>query len=308
LVTDLLQGFASVMPGTTYSEPKGLQLLMIGLRIGAKGRVWAMLPVLAILWPLASSRTQRSAIGWSLLLAGAVAYLAITPLMRPYVTHAFWLIWAFTLGVVVAMVREEAVARPWPWQARAVTLLGLAMILDVGSIPSTCRLSLQMPALRALAGNRPVAKAPVGYKHPYEGTVVLPPWSDYEATLAYLRTELAPSTRVANALNGVAINGPTGRLPALPSESLTWLFVVRAADEDRFIAALRASPDSVVVWNPEAAGVTSVSEQFPRLAETIRTLYEPAARFGPIAVWRRRVGTSTAATGPDGADQPHSIP
>jgi len=294
LVTDLLQGFTSVIPGTTYNEPKGLQLLQIGLRIGAKGRVWALLPVLAILWPLARSRTQRSAIGWSLLLAGAVAYMAITPLMRPYVTHAFWLIWAFTLGVAVAMVREEAVARPWPWQAGAVSLLGLAMTLDVGSVPSTCRLSLQMPALRALAGNRPVAKAPVGYKHPYEGTVVLPPWSDYQATLEYLKTELAPSTRVANALNGVAINGPTGRLPALPSESLTWLFVVRPTDEDRFIATLRANPDSVVVWDPEAAGATSVPAQFPRLAETIRTLYEPAARFGPIAIWRRKVKPLTA--------------
>ncbi len=294
LVADLLQGLAAVIPGTTYNEPKGLQLLRIGLRIGASGRVWALLPVLAILWPSARVRPQRSAIGWSLLLAGAVAYMAITPLMRPYVTHAFWLIWAFTLGVAVAMVHEEAVARPWPWQAGAVSLLGLAMTLDVGSIPSTCRLSLQMPALRALAGNRPVAKAPVGYKHPFEGSVVLPAWSDYQATLAYLRTELAPSTRVANALNGVAINGPTGRLPALPSESLTWLFVVRPTDEDRFITTLRTTPDSVVVWNPEAAGATSVPARFPRMAETIRTLYEPAVSFGTVAIWRRRVATPAA--------------
>ena len=307
LVSDLLQGFASVVPGTSYNEAKGAQLLMIGLRIGARARVWAMLPMLVIPWPLAGLQTRRSAIGWSLLLAGAVAYMAITPLLRPYVTHAFWLIWAFTLGVVVAMIREEAVARPWPWQARAVALLGLAMILDVGTIPSTCRLSLQMPALRALAGHRPVAKAPVGYKHPFEGTVILPPWGDYLATLAYLRTELAASTRVANALNGVALNGPTGRLPALPSESLTWLFVVRPADEERFITTLRASTDSVVVWNPEAAGETSVPERFPRLAETIRTLYEPSARFGPIAVWRRRVGTSSAAKGPGQSDPPESI-
>jgi hypothetical protein len=103
------------------------------------------------------------------------------------------------------------------------------------------------------------------------------------------------------------LNGPTGRLPALPSESLTWLFVVRPADEERFITTLRASTDSVVVWNPEAAGETSVPERFPRLAETIRTLYEPSARFGPIAVWRRRVGTSSAAKGPGQSDPPESI-
>ena len=117
----------------------------------------------------------------------------------------------------------------------------------------------------------------------------LPPWSDYQATLAYLRSELAPSTRVANALKGIAVNGPTGRLPAFPAESLTWLFVVRPTDEEWFNATLCASTDSVVVWSPEAAGKFSVRERFPRLADTIRTLYEPSARFGPIAVWKRKL-------------------
>ena len=308
LVRDLVQGITSVLPGTAYSESKGSQLSTIGLRLVAQGRVWAILPALAVLWPLVAWPTRQSAINWSLLLVGAMAYLVITPVLRPYVFHAFWLIWTFTLGVVVAMVHEDPVERSWPWQARAVLLLVLAMILNVGDFPSTCRKSLVQPAVRALMAHRPVAEAPVGYKHPYGETVVLPPWSDYQAALAYLRSELAPSTRVANALNGIAVNGPTGRLPAFPAESLTWIFVVRAADEDRFITTLRSTPDSVVVWNPDATGATSVSTQFPRLAETIRNLYKPSAKFGPIAVWRRRAGTPTAGTGQSGTSQQQPVP
>ena len=85
---------------------------------------------------------------------------------------------------------------------------------------------------------------------------------------------------------GIALNGPTGRLPAFPAESVTWLFVVRPSDEDRFITTLHATPDSVVVWAPGVTGPTSVPSQFPRLAQAIRELYEPAARFGAIEVKR----------------------
>jgi hypothetical protein len=290
LVPDLVQGLASVMPGSRYSGPRWFQLLDV-LRLCAQARAWVILPALMILWPSATARTRRSAGRWLLMLAGSVVYLTITPVVRPYSVHAFWLIWAFTFGVVVEMVRGEAVARPWPWSARAVAVLGLVMVLNVGQIPSALDLSSLKPALTALAEHRPVAEAPAGYRRVF-GTVDFAPWDDYQATLAYLRTQLSPSTRVANALVGVAINGPTGRLPAFPAESANWLFVVRAEDEERFITTLRDSPDSVVVWSPEAPRQNSVVERFPRLAETIRTLYEPSARFGPIAIWRRKAGTA----------------
>ena len=45
-------------------------------------------------------------IGWLLLLGGAVAYLAMTPVMRRYVLHVFGLIWAFLLGILALLVRE----------------------------------------------------------------------------------------------------------------------------------------------------------------------------------------------------------
>jgi hypothetical protein len=38
------------------------------------------------------------------------------------------------------------------------------------------------------------------------------PDSDYEAMLAYLRSELGPAMRVVDALIGVAVTGPIGRL------------------------------------------------------------------------------------------------
>ncbi len=299
LVGDLLQGLASVMPGTAYNAPKGSQFFGIIWRLGTQGRVWAMLPALAILWTLVGWRARQSAFHWSLLLAGSVAYLAITPNLRPYVYHAFWMIWLFVLGVLVAMVSEEATSRSWSWQACAVALLGLAMFLDVGNFPNTCRKPLVMPALRALAAHQPAVEPPVGYTHPYGKLITLPPWSDYQATLAYLRSELPPSTCVGNAIGGLAVNGPSGRLPAFPAESMTWLFVVRPADEDRFITTLRATPDSVVVWNPDETGKGSLVAVFPRMDETIRTLYEPAVRFGTIAIWRRKGEMFPARTDPD---------
>jgi hypothetical protein len=295
LVRDLAQGVAAVIPGTSYYVPRGYQLWTVALRLGAQARVWALFPALAVLWPVVNRRTRRSVINWLLLLAGSLAYLAITPFVFPYVYHPFWLLWAFLLGVLTAMVRQEALERSWSWRAAAVVLFGLAMVLDVGDFPSACRKSLVKPALRALRAHQAVAAAPVGYTHRYGTTVNLPPWTDYQAALAYLRSELGPSTRVANALKGIAINGPTGRLPAFPAESVTWLFAVRPTDEERFIATIRACPDSVVVWDPDDTGATSVPLRFPTLATAIRNLYEPSKTFGPVAVWKRKTETSTGA-------------
>jgi hypothetical protein len=299
LTGDFVAGLRTVLPGTTYNPTEGklAQLGTIIVRTLAPGRVWGLLPAIALLWPSASASTRRSGIGWLMLLGGSVAYMAITPLLRTYTLHAFWLIWAFPLGILVAMLVE---ATAHPWRDRMLSLLLIAMLIDVGFVPSACNPAGIVPAVKALAGGRAPAQAPRGYRHPYGDSVVLFPWADYQATLAYLRTELGPETRVANALKGIALNGPTGRLPAFPAESVTWLFVVRPSDEDRFITTLHATPDSVVIWAPGVTGRTSVPSQFPRLAQAIRELYEPAARFGEIEVWRRWGISGRSAAGRSG--------
>ena len=285
LMGDFVAGLTTVLPGSTYNQGKLAQLGSIVVRILAHGRVWGLPLAIALLWPSASVSTRMSGIGWLILLGGSVAYMAITPVLRPYTLHAFWLIWAFPLGILVAMLVE---ATAHPWRDRMLSFVLLAMVIDAGFIPSACKPAGLIPAVKALARGRAPEQAPWSYRHPYGDSMILFPWADYQATLAYLRTELGPETRVANALKGIALNGPTGRLPAFPAESVTWLFVVRPSDEARFITTLHATPDSVVVWAPGVTGPTSVPSQFPRLAQAIRELYEPAARFGAIEVWRRR--------------------
>ena len=127
--------------------------------------------------------------------------------------------------------------------------------------------------------------------------MILFPWADYQAALAYLRDGLRPGTRVANVLRGVAVNGPSGRLPAFPAESLTWLFVVRPDDEEKFIATLRHARFGRGL-GAELKGDASATSRFPRLVRVIRELYEPETRFGEIAVWRRRVVSGTVSTAP----------
>jgi hypothetical protein len=287
VIGDFARGLRTVMPGSGYDEGKLFQLAKIAFRIVAHGKVWGLLLAMALFWRTAPPTTRRSATGWLVFLAGSLAYLEATPVLRPYVQHAFWIVWAFVLGVMVAMLlKSDALSRRTQWMALAF----LCMLLDVGYLPPACSPAGAMNAIKAVTCGTPLSQTPLAYQHPYRGFHIYP-YGDYQAMLAFLRSELARGTRVANGLMGVAVTGPTGRLPAFPAESATWLFVVQPKDEDRFITALHDARDSVVVWAPaETEMFHSLPARFPRLANEIRALYEPAAGFGAIEVWRRRAG------------------
>lgn len=291
LMGDFVRGLRAVLPGSGYGQGKLAQFEMLARSLFV-GRVWGLPLAIALVSPSATASTRSSTIGWLLMLGGSIAYMATMPVLRTYSYHPFWMLWAFVLGNLVAMLVEVA-DRPWRDRVLAITLF--CIIMDMESIPRICSPKRFVSAVKSLATGQPPEQAPWGYRLAFSDSVVLFPWSEYQATLRYLRTELGPETRVANALKGVALNGPAGRLSAFPAESATWLFVVQPRDEEKFIMALRATPDSVVVWAPEATGVTSVPDQFPRLAQTIRLLYEPSARFGAIEVWRRRPTTGHEA-------------
>jgi hypothetical protein len=307
LLSDLARGLATVLPGSGYGygTRKLSELGVIVQRVLAHARIWGLVAAIALVWPSTSESTRTSVIGWLLLLGGAVVYLAVTPVLRDYVLHPFWLFWAFLLGILALLLRDAGASSS---RYRAVALILVLMVMNVGSIPEACSPARFVSAVEALERGRPVQQPPWGYQHPYGGSVVLFPWADYQATLAYLRTGLPPETRVANALQGIALNGPSGRLPAFPAESITWLFTVRPDDEEKFIATLRATPDSAVVWAPELTGPASASTRFPRLVQVIQELYEPAARFGAIAVWRRRVASGRPVSSSRQRAAPLEIP
>ena len=121
------------------------------------------------------------------------------------------------------------------------------------------------------------------------------PWNDYRETLAYLRAQTSPATRVANLLHVVpALNGPAGRLTSLPAESLAWL-AVHPEDERLFAPALQRAPaGSLVVWTPEKGQFVDLYGHYAeveRLAPVIRRHYVPIAHFGDIEVWKRTGGS-----------------
>ena len=113
-------------------------------------------------------------------------------------------------------------------------------------------------------------------------------WGDYRPLLDYLRHKTEPGTRVACLLTGVAVTGPAGRLPALPAESATWLTTVKPSDEARFARTPRADPRlGGRLVGPEIAPGPS-TPSIPQLEAVVHRLYQPEARFGDLAVWRRR--------------------
>src|SRR5206468_3321220 len=112
-------------------------------------------------------------------------------------------------------------------------------------------------------------------------------WDDYRAVLAYLRRATGPETRIVNVLRNrpfLTFNGPVGRVTPLPADTgVLWILQVDPSLEEAYVAAMRRSRDSVVVWVP---GETSFDPrlQLPLIAAAIPRLYRPEARFGPIEV------------------------
>jgi hypothetical protein len=256
--------------------------------------VWAtIIPLLPSACALSQS-AWRTGVCWLLALAGAVLYYAITPVERPYSAHPFWLMWGVSLAVITGIVLSHLAAG----LTARLTLVLLVLCVNVSPHPRFCNPVRCVKDLIALWHGQPQVDAPLGYTHPYgirfAGDDILFPWEDYRSLLDYLRGHTAPDVRVANALPAVAVDGPVGRQSAFPAESATWLFIMRPGEEPDFAEALQRALNSVVVWAPGQTGKYSL-QRFPLLVRTIRTWYEPEAKFGMLEVWRRRPQPSDVA-------------
>ena len=128
-------------------------------------------------------------------------------------------------------------------------------------------------------------------------------WRDYREVLEYIRTETAPTTFVANALNSFpyeAINGPMGRLsPFLAEAGVCWMLVVDLSLDAEFAEDLVRRPDSVVVWNPRRIG-HGADVPLKHIEAVVHEYYEPAASFGSYEVWRRKSGKWRDRSNPNG--------
>jgi hypothetical protein len=287
---DFLEGLRALAFGGSYNKKPliGIVLMLadeaknLPIMIGV-----AVVAVLAIASPEPAGRSTARV--WLAAVLGALLYAPLSPSGQPYLYHPLWLVWSISLAAAVGLVFEGD-APPRGLLFALVTIHLAAIAWPRFAEPRRVREAVA--ALRGDLDPRPEAS---GYQTAYGPRLVLPPWADYRDTLAYLRARTSPSTRVANLLKGVAITGPAARLPALPAESATWVFVVKPEDEGRFAREMEKHEDAVVVlWSGGEVG--RFDHPLPELAEVVRRLYQFEARFGTLEVWRRRPAGQPPAT------------
>jgi hypothetical protein len=299
---DFLRGVRLTFYGARYNKATpGSILTQMVLQALHLEFIIAPLAVL-VLAPLGDARTRGTAWVWLLASLGAWFYKPMSPVPFPYLEHPLTLIWAVTIGVLVQLLMTPGLAHP----AIRLAAVLVAMRLGVHARPGQCSVSYARQGLATLQRGTDPDEAPLGIHIalPSDSRSTAFPWNDYRETLAYLRTQVDPSTRVANLLHVVpALNGPSGRLTPLPAESLAWLGV-HPDDEPAFQRALeRADANSVVVWTPVKGKFNDLWSHYAeveRLAPVIRRYYEPMARFGDVEVWSRK------AEGAHGASDPAS--
>jgi hypothetical protein len=243
---------------------------------------------IGLVWMRADRVSRRTAVTWLLAYAGALVYLSLGPLDHPYLNHPVMVTWSMLAGTLAEMA--------WNDRTEGASSLNVALVLLVVASAVTLKppFADRDRAVAALRLGRHAndSRPPIGYTP--GGVLSANPafnarydWQEYRAVVEYL-TSLPPGVRVANALYGApALTGPSGRLSALPAESIAWLLVVRRADQPIFADAVKHAADAVVVWSPSEIHRPDIL-QLPELFSTIRMYYEPDRHFGEIEVWRRR--------------------
>ncbi len=228
----------------------------------------------------------RSAHVWLVALAATSLYRPLSPNpVHAYLAHPLAIVWCISASVLVELILEERTSVPSMRLASALLVLGLA----VGGKPRFCNPAGSLEALTYLRRGVDPDPKPTGYAVNDEshGTARYE-WDDYRHTLEYLRHQVGPDVKIANHLVYVpALCGPTGHLSAFPAESSAWIRVVLASDEPIFDQALKDADDALVVWDPIPPGKPP-RVRFDAMEATIRRLYEPIERFGPIEIWRRK--------------------
>jgi hypothetical protein len=246
-----------------------------------------LLFAIAIGWLIRSSDSpHRSlAMSWLLAMAGVSLYKPLSPIPHPYLGIPLVLVGSVVLALLAGLIVLSREISP---RLRALGVAGLLVLGSSSTLPDRCQVWPSLRAFSVLRSGVEPEVAPPGYRAGTVRSAAFYPWSDYRATLLYLRNRTRPTTRVANVLKGVpAIASEIDRPSAFPAESITWLLMVNRDDEASFVESLEKSPDSVVVWAPGEVGPVP-GFRVDRLEATIRRLYEFETRFGVIEVWRRR--------------------
>ena len=301
IFADFLHGVRLTFYGSSYNTTHTASILKQML-LQSLHLEFVLVPLgILFLAALSDPRTARTARVWLLAYLGAWFYKPLSPVPFPYLEMPLRLVCSINIALLVELLLTSRQAQP---ALRLVAVL-LAVGLCVRAHPEMCSVAYSRRGIEALRRGSDAAEAPLGLH------IALPadpkarsafPWSDYRETLAYLRTQTDPTTRVANLVHVVpALNGPAGRLTSLPAESLAWLGV-HPEDERHFAPALERAPaGSLVVWTPEKGRFVDLYNRYAevqRLAPVIRRHYVPIARFGDIEVWKRTADPSGTLPAP----------
>lgn len=285
---DFLRGVRLAAYGQPYNR---FSLAAFGWGLLVQGTLQEVVVplVLLVLLGNAPRSVRRTTRTWLLAMLGALLYRPISPRPHVYLRHPLILVWSFDVAVLARLVLDLDVA---PRVRLAMVLLTLGLQATIK--PRFSNPNGTIDALRELRRGGESVPVPPGYVH-NEGVPLSARynWEDYRAVIEFLRHQTGPETRVANLLKAVpALNGPAGRLPVFPAESLAWLYMIRPDDMPKFAEALEKTDDAVVVWAPDEDKKYDDMVEFhiDPLTAVVRRRFEPipGARFGLIQVWRLR--------------------
>jgi hypothetical protein len=292
LTGDFLRGIRLTFYGSRYNLV-GLHTFSVQMILQFLHLEFVIVPAILLLFAGRTDPATRGAIRVGLTaLAGAWLYKPLSPVPYPYLSHPLTLVWSMNLALVVALLLKSELGSA----SLRLAAVGLVIGLSIHAKPENCSVQASRLACREIPRGVMPSQPPPGYPEITLDAKAEPyPWKDYGATLEYLRRATRPDERVANLLRVVpALTGPSGRLPALPAESLAWL-LVKPDDEPRFLRALEDTSGGIVVWAPreidENEGYTLV-DVVRRLAPVVRRHYVPVARFGKIEIWRSEDGVA----------------
>lgn len=281
---DILDGFRTTVDGAVYSKASPARVAWELVRELLEPRYALALVGLGVA-ACHGRGSSRESLVMLTALAGALLYRPLSPLHHAYLAHPMALTWAASLAVLAALVLEADLPRA-SWRVAA-----LLLVVTIG-LPSWPRYSDPRHWRDFAAWSRGVesTRGPTGYaRNPDVPAAADLDWGAYRDLLSHLDM-LPPDTRVANLLAGhAALNGPSGRLPALPAESTVWLALLRPEAESHFADTLREAEDSVVVWEPDS------TRNLERIRDVIESRYAPSARFGAVEVWSRKAAGSVGA-------------
>jgi hypothetical protein len=284
---DFLRSLGLLAYGGDYNEVtvRSFMANLIGQLASVPAHSWLVPVGIALAAGQVGPAGWRQAMPWLAAWGGVLLYQPLSPQPLLYLAHPLHITGALHLAVLAGLVLDLHARDPLLKLLLILTLLGTSATV----VPPYCGPIRSLEAFGTWAQDGRTERPPLGYATSYPD-VVLYRWSHYQGVLDYLRTRLGPRTRVANLVNSLAVTGPSGRLPALPAESIDWLSQVRPVDEALFARTLERSADSVVVVDVSRAGfLARISyPSLPRLKAVVLRVYEPEARFGTLEVWRRK--------------------